>query len=111
MKNNYKILLIVVIVIILVASVDGATYFTIFNDKNPVSVDYINSANGADVINNNVLKANMEVGNNSNLSSEVINAAKTRNPVIKFGNGEGPVTFIVTGFMEINYLLKLHHYV
>lgn len=96
MEKINKILIIVIIILLLVASIGVASYFVLF-DRTPISIDYVNSENGADVTKNDVLRSNIVSSSDSNLSSEIINAAKTGTPVIKFGDGEGPVTFIVAG--------------
>ncbi len=73
------------------------TIYFVFLDKNSVNIDYINSENGADVNKNNVLRSNLIIHNHSNLSLAMIDSAKNGTPVIQFGNGEEPVTFIVAG--------------
>lgn len=95
MKNNLKILILILIIILALVSI--ATAYFVFFDKTPVSIEYINSENGADITKNGVLNSNIISSNYSNLSHTVIEAAKNGTPVIQFGNGEGPVTFIITG--------------
>ncbi|OQD59523.1 putative deacylase [Methanobrevibacter arboriphilus JCM 13429 = DSM 1125] len=95
MNNNQKILISIIIILLMLISL--TTIYFVFLDKNSVNIDYINSENGADVNKNNVLRSNLIIHNHSNLSLAMIDSAKNGTPVIQFGNGEEPVTFIVAG--------------
>lgn len=80
--------------------------FVLF-DRTLISIDYVNSENGADVTKNDILISNIISSSNSNLSSEIINADKTGAPVIKFGDGENDqLHLLLHVLMEINYLPK-----
>ncbi|WP_297898284.1 succinylglutamate desuccinylase/aspartoacylase domain-containing protein [Methanobrevibacter sp.] len=96
MSKNYQVLFFIIIVLLIIAS--AAATNMLFFDKNSISIDYINSENGANVKENIILKDNIiKYTNNSNFTNSIIESAKHGTPVIRFGNGEAPVTFIVAG--------------
>lgn len=98
MDKNQKIL-VIVIAILAVVSIASVAYVFLFNNNPAVNIAYINSENGADVRENTVLNSKIVVNeaNGSKLSNEVIEAAKNGTPVVQFGNGEGPVSVVITG--------------
>ena len=49
---------------------------------------------GGDVTKNNLIKNNIP---NSQITADVIEAAKNGTPIVKFGDGDGPITLIVSG--------------
>jgi predicted deacylase len=92
MSFNKKIIISVILLLVVIAS--GISAYVLFFMPSPVEVELINSYTGGDVLKNKEISQNI---NQSRLTNDIVAMAKQGTPVVKFGNGEGPSTLIVTG--------------
>lgn len=90
-RSKYFIL--ILLVIVMVSAVCISSYVLFFMGS-PVSVELINSNNGGNIFNNNFINNNIP---ESALVDNITSMARYGTPVVKFGNGEGPVSVVIAG--------------
>lgn len=62
--------------------------------SSPVNVELISSKNGGNIVNNEYINNNIP---SSDLIDNITTMASYGTPVVKFGNGESPVTVVIAG--------------
>lgn len=96
-SNNNKrspLLIILLAIVIILLALAGTFAYIVYFDTSPVEILQLSSSSSGDILANSELADNMP---NSNITSEVVQAAKTGVPIYKIGDGSGPVTVISSG--------------
>lgn len=92
-KRRSPLLYVGVIILALILLTGAAVAYIVYFDASPVEITTLNN-NGADILSNSEIAANIP---NSNISSQVIEQARKGTPIYKIGDGNGPVTVITAG--------------
>ena len=93
-NRRSPLLIILLVIIILFVAVAGVFAYIVYFDTSPVELMQLSSSVSGDILANPELAGNMP---NSNITSQVLQAAKSGVPVYKIGDGKGPVTVIASG--------------
>ena len=91
-KSPLKIILLVLLIIVLL--VGCVVSYIVFFDNSPVEVMLLANDNPGNVLDNPEISANIE---NTRIVQEICQKSGSGVPVVKIGDGNGPVTVIVAG--------------